>query len=454
MMAAVGSAWALFFGLALIMIGNGLQGALLGVRAELEGFGGSVTGLIMTGYFVGFLLGSRVVPLLIARVGHVRTFAALASLTSISILIHPSFVDPSVWTAMRFLTGLGYAGLYIVCESWLNDRATNETRGQLLAAYMIVMLGGAALGSLLLGAADPLAFSPFILISVLMSFAVIPILLSAAPAPVVDQPENMSLKRLYQASPLGVVGAFLVGATQGLFFGMGAVFATRAGLTVGETSIFMMSAFIGGMLLTWPIGRLSDILDRRLVLTVTTFCAALAAAAGALATGQLGWLLFAAMALFGGFNQPLYSLCIAHTNDFLTPKQMVRASGTLVMMIGLGSIAGPMIAAVAMDWVGPWGYFWALAALQTLLGLFALYRITRRAARPLEEQGAYVAVPAASTPVTASLNPEIDWPEPDAAAEPVSDDLPEPPLAPDERAPDAIDPEDPGDDRADTPLKA
>lgn len=451
MLTAVGSAWALFFGLALIMIGNGLQGALLGVRAELEGFDGTLTGIIMTGYFVGFLMGSRVVPYIILKVGHVRTFAALASLTSITILIHPTFVDPWAWTAMRFLTGLGYAGLYIVCESWLNDRATNDTRGQLLAAYMIVMLGGAALGSLLLGTAEPWSFRPFILISVLMSFAVIPILLSAAPAPAVDQPEAMSLRRLYNASPLGVVGALLVGTTQGLFFGMGAVYATRAGFTVGETSIFMMGAFVGGMILTWPIGRLSDVFDRRLVLTATTFCAALAAVSGALLTDRLDWMLFVAMGLFGGFNQPLYSLCISHTNDFLTPKQMVRASGTLVMLTGIGSIGGPLLAAGAMDWVGAWGYFWALAVLQTLLGLFALYRIARRPAKPLEEQGTYVAVPASSTPVTASLNPEIDWPESDEA--PLPDDMPEEQWAPDERTPDAIDPDEPDDDRSDTPLR-
>jgi MFS family permease len=452
MISAVRSAWALFFGLGLIMIGNGLQGTLLGVRAELEGFNATMTGVIMSGYYVGFLTGSRVVPLLIAKVGHVRTFAALASLTSITILLHPTFVDPWVWTSMRFLTGLGYAGLYIVCESWLNDRATNDTRGQLLAAYMITMLGGAAFGSLLLGVADPLSFLPFILISVLMSFAVIPILLSAAPAPAVDQPESMSLLKLYRASPLGVVGTFMVGITQGLFFGMGAVYATRAGFSTAETSIFMVSAFVGGMILTWPIGRLSDIFDRRLVLTVTTFLAALAAVSGALLTDRLDWMLFAAMAMFGGFNQPLYSLCISHTNDFLTPKQMVRASGTLATLTGAGSILGPMIAAFAMDGMGAWGYFWSMAGLQVLLGGFAIYRITSRAARPLDEQGAYVAVPQSATSVTASLNPEIDWPETTSADTP--DDMPVEPLEPDERTPDAIDSQEPDDDRADTPLKA
>ena len=433
MLAAIGSAWALFFGLALIMVGNGLQGSLLGVRAELEGFGSTTTGIVMTGYFLGFLIGSRVVPQLILRVGHVRTFAALASLTSITILVHPTFVEPVTWTAMRLLTGLGYAGLYIVCESWLNDRATNDTRGALLGAYMIVMLGGVALGSLLLGVTEPEGFEAFILISVLMSFAVIPILLSAQPAPAVDQPETMSLRQLYRASPLGVVGAWLVGITQGAFFGMGAVYATRAGLSLGQTSVLMMGAFVGGMLLTWPIGHLSDRFDRRLVLTATTFLAAAAAAGGALLTEHLGWTLFAAMALFGGFNQPLYSLCNAHTNDFLTPKQMVRASGTLVMLTGIGATMGPTIAALNMELLGPWGYFWSLAVLHALLGVFALWRMLCRPARPLDEQGAYVAYPATSTPVTASLNPELDWPEHEQP--PLPDDLPdefedEPSLAP------------------------
>ena len=451
MIAAVRSAWALFFGLLLIMIGNGLQSALLGVRAELEGFGASVTGLVMTGYFVGFLGGSRLVPLLIERAGHVRTFAALASLSSISILLHPVFVEPSVWMAMRFLTGVSYAGLYIVCESWLNDRATNETRGQLLAAYMITMMGGVALGSLLLGAAEPARFELFVLISVLLSAAVIPILLSAAPAPVIDRPEAMSIRRLYRFSPLGVVGALFIGTSQGLFFGMGAVYATRAGLTVGETSVFMMMAFLGAIVLTWPIGRLSDILDRRLVITGVTFAAAAAAAAGAFLTGGAKWPLFVAMALFGGCNQPLYSLCIAHTNDYLTPQQMVKASGTLVMVGGVGAIAGPMLAAGAMDLLGAWGYFWGLAALHALLGVFALYRMSKRAATPNELQGAYVAMPASSTPVTGALNPELDWPEGEAEPED-ADDLP---LYPDEGDLVAVGAEDDDpDDRPDTPLRA
>lgn len=456
MLAAVGSAWALFFGLALIMIGNGLQGSLLGVRAELEGFGSTVTGIVMTGYFVGFLAGSQLVPRLIERVGHVRCFAALASVTSITILIHPVYVDPIVWTAMRFLTGLSYAGLYIVCESWLNDRATNDTRGQLLAAYMIVMLGGAAGGSLLLGMAQPWSFQPFILISVLMSFAVVPILLSASPAPAVDQPETMPLGRLYRASPLGVVGALLVGVTQGLFFGMGAVYATKAGLSVAETSIFMTLAFVGGMLLTWPLGRLSDLFDRRIILTVTTFLAAIAATTGALLTGGPSWMLFATMALFGGFNQPLYSMCNAHANDFLTPKQMVKASGTLVMLTGTGAIIGPVLAATVMDHIGAWGYFWSLAGVHLVLGLFALYRMARRPSKPNELQGAYVAVPASSTPVTAALNPEMDWPEGDDTPAPddLAADLPQDPTGPDETAPVSIDGDEPDDDRADTPLKA
>ena len=214
---------------------------------------------------------------------------------------------------------------------------------------------------------------------------------------------------------------------------MGAVYATRAGLSLGETSVLMMGAFVGGMLLTWPIGHLSDRFDRRLVLTATTFCAAAAAAAGALFTERGDWVLFAAMALFGGFNQPLYSLCNAHTNDYLTPKQMVRASGTLVMLTGIGATMGPTFAAVNMEQFGPRGYFWTLAALHTVLGVFALWRMLWRSSRPLDEQGAYVAVPSTSTPVTASLNPGLEWPEHEEA--PLPDDLPdgfddEPSLAP------------------------
>ena len=411
MRATVFSSWALFLGIAFIMLGNGLQNSLLGVRAELEGFATTVTGLVMTGFYVGFLAGSTLVPRLVTRVGHIRVFAALASLASVSVLLHSVFVDPVSWTAMRLVTGFSYAGLYVVAESWLNDRATNETRGQLLSVYMVVMLCGMGSGQFLLNVADPAGFELFVLSSALVSLALIPILLTVNPAPDFDEPSSISLRALYRISPLGVLGTLGTGMAQGGLAGMGAVYAKSSGMSVVEVSLFMAAILFGGMLFQWPVGRLSDRFDRRRVMTAVTILAALWAFMATAVTGPLAplfpaWSLFLLAGLFGGMNMPMYSLAIAHTNDFLEPKQMVAASGTLVLVGGLGAVLGPMTLAGAMSYMGPGGYFWGLGVVHAVIGVFALYRMTVRRATPLEDQGAYAPVPPPASPVAAALYPE------------------------------------------------
>jgi len=411
MQKVVVSSWALFLGLAFIMLGNGLQGSLLGVRATIEGFPTTVTGIVMSAYFAGFLAGSTMVPRLVRRVGHIRVFAALASLASVAVLVHAVFVNPAGWGAMRLVTGFSFAGLYIVAESWLNDRATNETRGQLLSFYMVVMLAGMGAGQFLLNLADPASFELFVLISVLVSLALIPILLTAAPAPEFQTPSAVSLRQLYLISPLGVVGTFGTGAAQGGLIGMGAVFATEAGLSIAEISIFMAAMLFGGMLLQWPIGRISDRFDRRRVLTVVTFLAAICAFATTVVVGPFAeilpvWVLYSLIGVFGGLNMPMYSLTLAHTNDYLEPNQMVAASGSLVLVGGIGASFGPITLAGLMTVLGPDGFFWGLGLIHAAIGLFALYRMSRRDSIPLEEQGTFVAVPPRASPVAAYLSPE------------------------------------------------
>lgn len=411
MVAAVGSSWALFLGIAFIMLGSGLQGSLLGLRAELEGFPTAVIGLVMTSYYVGFLAGSTIVPRLVTRVGHIRVFAALASLASVAVLVHSILIDPMSWAAMRLVTGFCYAGLYVVAESWLNNRATNETRGQLLSIYMVVMLAGMASGQFLLNVADPVGFELFILASVLVSLALIPILLTAIPAPDFDEPSPISLRALYRISPLGIIGTLGTGVAQGGLVGMGAVYAKSSGMSIAEISLFMACTLFGGMLFQWPIGRLSDHFDRRRVLTVVTILAALwafmaTAITGPFASAVPSWSLFLLAGLFGGMSMPMYSLTIAHTNDFLEPKHMVAASGTLVLVGGIGAVMGPITLAGTMSIMGPSGFFWGLGVVHAVIGAYALYRMTARQAMPLEDQGAYVSVPPSASLVAAVLNPE------------------------------------------------
>ena len=414
MRSAIASAWALLLGMALIMLGNGLQGTLLGVRASIEGFATTVTGFVMTGYFAGFLAGSVLAPKIVQRVGHIRVFAALASLASASALVHAVFVDPWSWGAMRLVTGFSYAGLYVVAESWLNDRATNETRGQILSIYMVVAYAGMTLGQLLLNLADPGGFVLFVLISVLVSLALVPISLTAAPAPAFDAPMRVGLRQLYRISPLGVLGGFGTGMANGMVFGMGAVYARAAGMSVSEVSLFMGLILLGGLLLQWPVGRISDLIDRRkMIVAVTALAAALglvlALAPDISTQGKLG-LVF----LLGGAVLPLYSLCGAHMNDHLDPSQMVAANSGYVLINGLGASLGPVTVAMAMAGAGPAGFFMALAAVLGAIALFAGWRMTRRASVAPEERGQFVGMPPRPSPIAGALNPgapedAADW---------------------------------------------
>ncbi|WP_051431730.1 MFS transporter [Rhodovibrio salinarum] len=403
MFIAIRSSWPLFLGVALMMLGSGLQTSLLGVRAGLEAFDTSATGLIMSMYFVGFLAGSLLVPRMIGQVGHVRVFAALASIASTATLVHVVFVEPVTWAVVRMLTGFAFAGLFIVAESWLNDRATNQTRGSLLAVYMVVMLGGTAAGQLLLNLDDPTRFQLFALVSVLISLSLVPLLLSATPAPAIQVPEKVGVRQLYRASPLGVVGCFGTGIAHGAALGMGAVYAGAAGFTLAEISAFMGAIYLGGMLAQAPIGVLSDRFDRRLVLTVTTLAAAAAAVAAGWGMGVSNAATIGLAAVLGGLTLPLYALCVSHTNDYLTPTQMPAASGRLYLVTGVGATLGPLAVALLMDLQGPVAYFGFLAAVHLAIGVFALWRMTRRAAKPLEEQGHYASLSSTATQVAAVM---------------------------------------------------
>lgn len=432
MVNALKLSWALFLGLLLIMVGNGLGNSAVGVRTQVEGFDNTLTGLVMAGYFIGFFAGSVLVPKMMASVGHVRVFGALTALASLTILVYPLAVDPWIWLAMRIATGLAYAGLYIVCESWLNEKATNETRGQLLAIYMVVTSVGMAGGQLMLNLYDPADFELFTITSILISLAAVPVLISAARAPEFEAPESMGPMKLYRISPLGTLGMVLVGAMAGILIGMGPVYGFKM-FGTEFAAYFMAAVFIGGFLLTWPIGKLSDLFDRRTVITITAAaCIGVAllglgfkdnSALNALEYNErflfadhgifTDWnILLLIIFLFGGLSLPLYSLTLAHTNDYLTPKQMVGASSTLVMVNGAGAVIGPSLAGFAMDMLGTPGFFWSLMGVAITFVVFALYRMTRRPPVSVDDQGDFVAMDQVMTAVaTTTLHPEVEWPD-------------------------------------------
>ena len=390
-----GRAWPFFAGAALIMVAHGLQGTLIPLRASIEGFPTAATGTVMSSYFVGMLAGSVLSPALVRQVGHVRVFAALASLASVSVLMHALFVEFVFWTAMRVVTGFCYSGMYVVVESWLNQQATNRTRGRLLSLYMVTMFSGAASGQLFLNAADPGGFDLFLVVSILVSLALVPLLLAARPGPRPRRAQRLTVAEVYRASPLGVVAAVLTGVIHGVLFGMGAIYAREIGLEVGELAWFMALVMIGALCSQWPLGWLSDRFDRRRVMLGAALVggAAPAAVAGGLAE-PAGTVAFAMMFVLGAAALPLYSLCISQVNDYLSPRQMVGASGTLVFVTGCGLIAGPLAAALAIETMGPPGYLVCLATVHAVLAGFIVFRMARRAAKPVEEQAGYV--PAAS----------------------------------------------------------
>jgi MFS family permease len=397
--------WALFLGIAILMLAHGLQGTLLGLRANLEGFADVATGVVMSGYYLGLLVGSLRVPVLVARVGHVRVFAALLSLGSTAILFQALFVEPVAWFLMRLLTGYCFAGAFIVAESWLNGSASNDSRGLILSLYMVVQLGAMAAGQFLLNLADPRGFDLFILVSVLISVAAVPMLLTAVAAPTVTSSRAISLRTLYRLSPLGVVGLVGTGLGTSGLFSLAPVYANQEGLSVAAISTFMAAMTLGGVAFQLPVGRLSDRLDRRVVIAAVTMLTALALLPPALLPQLPNVLLYPGFFLVGGLSLPVYALCVAHTNDFLNSEQMVGASSALVLAFGIGAAAGPTLTALAMQVMGSLGFPMFLALVHFAIGLFAVWRMTRRAPVPMSDRGAYISLPT-PTPVVIPIAQE------------------------------------------------
>jgi MFS family permease len=409
MLKAIISTWTLFFGLLLISAGNGLQVVLLGTRAPEAGFSNIATGIVMSGYFAGIFAGSIIVPHILARVGHVRVFGAMSAIASAAVLLHVVFLDPFVWTGMRFASGFSFAGMYIVCESWLNDKATNETRGQLLSLYMITNMAGMAAGQLMISLGEDGSAGLFLLASVMVSIAVVPILITASAAPSFEAPERISFRRLVQVSPLAVVGMVFVGIVISMVFGMGAVYGRNIGLDNTQVGYFMTSITLGTLALQYPVGRLSDKFDRRVVIFGVTVIASIAIGIASLFDAdQFGFLLIM-MLIFGGLVFSLYSLFIAHANDYLAPSQMVAMSSGLLMVNGAGAVIGSPLAASVIEIFGTRGFMPTIAGFMFLLAGFVLYRMRMRSAVPAEAQGAFVAIPDASSGVAVNLSPEVEW---------------------------------------------
>ena len=390
--------WSIFLGMLFLMLGNGLQGTLISWRATFEGFSASTTGWVMTGYYIGFLAGSLLTPRLVKGVGHIRVFAALASLASTAVLIQIIWISADVWLLMRMLTGFCFAGAYVIAESWLNARSNNQTRGQVLSIYMIVSFVGMAAGQWLLKLSDPAGFVLFVSVSILLSLALVPVLISRIQAPDIELSQESSIKDLFGMVPSGVLSILFSAVAHSSMFGMGAVFAVKSGMDI-ESTIHFMSAFIVlGALGQWPIGWLSDRMDRRILIVtlsvITTLLCVYMYHANLSHTELI--ILFA---ITGAVTLPIYSLGVAYTNDRLEPEQMVGASSSIILLLGSGSILGPVTAGWILDLMGTSGFFIHIGAMHVLMIVGVGYFLMQNAPVDPEHTTQYQTIPPRATSV-------------------------------------------------------
>ena len=400
------NAWALLLGMLLLMIGNGVQGTLLGIRGSLEGFSPGVMSYLMSAYMVGILVGSRIAPILISQVGHVRVFAALASLISASFLGFAIFVDPIAWFTLRLIVGFCFSGVYVASESWLNEAASNENRGKAMSVYMIVQMSGILLAQVLINFGDPSSFILFAVISVLVSISFAPILLSVSRVPVFTTSKRMTLKELYKASPLGSITMILLGGVNSLLFGMSAVYGSEKGLSIKEISLLVGSIYVAGALFQYPVGLISDRVDRRKLIILLALLGFIGAGVGLILYSNFFIVLFTFF-IVGGVANPLYSVLIAYTNDYLEHEDMSSAAGGLVFLSGIGGIVVPVLTGQLMNLFGPESLILVLCLIFMGIVAYGIYRSTKRSILDVEMSTAHIAIMPQATNVAVGISQEV-----------------------------------------------
>ena len=415
MLRTVYSTYSLLTAVALLLLGSGLLGTVVALRASAEFRSSDLTGIIMSGFFLGYVIGSYICPRIQHTVGHIRSFSAFAAIGCASVILHALWVDPILWWLLRILTGISMLGMYLAIESWLNNLATNQNRGRLFAIYMTINL--LALGSgqymlLIYGFDGP---EPLVLGALFFSLALVPIALTRMLQPPSVSVPHLGLRQLYRTSPLGVIGALISGLVNGAFWGLGPIYATGVGLAEFGIALFMSAVILGGALLQFPIGHLSDNHDRRLVLqNVSLIGATTALAIFFLSVSYLDYALVLSVVL-GGCAFSLYSLSVAHTNDHLDVEQMLSSSQGLLLLTGIGSAIGPILAGVVIEWYGSHGLMLYFAILLVTLAVYSARRRRIGAVIPTEEQGEFVAM-ARTSAAALEFDPRLEAEEDDPEA--------------------------------------
>ncbi len=390
MLRALAPVAALLVSVAFMLMGNGLQSTLLPMRAQIEDYTSVQIGVLGSAYFVGFALGCWRGALLIRRVGHIRTFAAVVAIASTSALVHALVFEPVVWWAIRLLSGACIAVLFMVIESWLNEKSTNETRGLVFSVYTAINLTVISIGQLLIAFGNPEGFPLFLMASILISWAAVPVAMTRSESP--EPPDSIGIRigYLIRLSPVGFIGSFVVGMTNGAFWALAPVVAQGGTSNAALAAIFIAVVVIGGAVGQYPLGKISDRMDRRKLIIIVAGLAAVSGICLGLFGADGQTILMVIGFIFGMFAFPLYSLCVAHANDHVEGKSFVEAASGLLLTYAAGAVVGPIIASVVISQAGAGGLFYFTCGTHLLFVAFVIYRMRSREAVPVAEQGDFV----------------------------------------------------------------
>jgi MFS family permease len=398
---------ALLLSSAFLLLAGGLHGLLLPVRGAMENFTTFELGLIGTGWSVGFVVGCLLMPAVVRRVGHVRAYGVMGSVAAVVILLNLLIISPTAWILLRALSGFSFAGAAMIVESWLNERSTRENRGTIFSIYQMVNFAASTAGQLLFVIGPPVGHFYFVLGAIFYCLSILPTALSTAEHPRPLKTARLDLRKLYANSPVSAVGCVLIGLVNGAFGTLGAVYGQRIGLPVASVALMMSGAVLGGSLIQFPLGRLSDATDRRKVLIGTAVGAIVVALAIVILQPHTATVVIPLAVAFGAMIYPMYALAVAHANDFAAPDEFVKIAGGLLLLYGFGTMLGPIFASQAMDRIAPEGLFAFAALIHLILALYTLFRMTRRQApmRAERENFQGLPVPKTATPASATLDP-------------------------------------------------
>lgn len=410
MIKIIRSHFSLLLATAILLLGSGLLGTLVALRAGIESFPEAIIGLIMSGFFVGYVIGSYLCPQVIRNFGHIRSFSVFAAMGCVSVILHGLIIDPIVWLLLRITTGICMLGMYLVIESWLNGLSTNKTRGSLFAIYMAINLLSLAIGQYLILVYEIQSLEPFALIALFFSLALVPIALTPISQPERVENSHLGIKHLYSTSPLAFFGALLSGGVNGAFWGMGPVYAHSVGFDVAGIALFMSGVIFGGSLLQWPLGHLSDNYDRRLVIFAVSLMASISAITVFYLIDLHQTLGLLAAFIFGGSAFSIYSLSMAHANDHIGADNVLETSRGLLLLSGIGASIGPVTAGLLMGWFGAQTLMIYFSSLMLLLSSLALMRRFIGTPISISEQSDFV-IMARSSPAVLELDPRADLPD-------------------------------------------